>query len=273
MPLRFGLKSGFFSRSCIDLSSTRRHDGDSDMIVAMGFGFRGSQLAVGQVSTTTTTTSRPRRHSHSSRASNAVVSNDSHMPSLGGKVSRNNSRGKSEGRLSRSNSRGKSESRLSRNNSRSKSEGRLSRNNSRGKSEGRLSRNNSRGKSETRLSQSNSQGKAESRLSRSNSHSKAEVRRRNSQGKSDTMHNGLSRSFSHCNGDGFSVLSRSHSTRGKPDVVHWKAKVCLRMLLVFMVKAIKWLWILFSGMHFKCYFVIDFGGFSNSQMKTQTKCH
>lgn len=225
MPLRFGLKSGFFSRSCIDLSSTRRHDGDSDMIVAMGFGFRGSQLAVGQVNTTATT--RSRRHSHSSRTSNSVMSNDSHAPSLGGRVSRNNSRGKSEGRLSRSNSRGKSESRLSRSNSRSKTESRLSRNNSRGKSEGRLSRNNSRGKSDARLSRSNSQGKAESRLNQSNSNSKAEVRKRNSQGKSDATSNGLSRSYSHGNGDAFSVLSRSHSTRGKPDVVHWKTKVCL----------------------------------------------
>ena len=50
MPLKLALKSRIFSRSCVDLSSTRGGDGDSEIIVAVGF--RGSQIALGQVGVT-----------------------------------------------------------------------------------------------------------------------------------------------------------------------------------------------------------------------------
>ena len=225
MPLKFGFKSRLFSRSCIDLSSTRGRNGEPEIILAVGF--RGSQLALGQVTTNGTGVrrQRSRRHSHSAKTNNLVSSNGSHTssPTSGGILSRNNSRGKSDGgRLSRNNSRGKSEGRLSRSNSRSKSEGRPSRNNSRGKSEGRLSRSNSRRKSESKLGRSNSQGKAESRL---NAKADVKLNRSNSHGQADNLSTGLIRRNSHGPSD-VTVPNKNHS-RGKPDVVHWKRKVCV----------------------------------------------
>lgn len=236
MPLKFGFKNRLFSRSCIDLSSTRGRNGEPDIILAVGF--RGSQLALGQVTTNSTGVrrQRSRRHSHSAKTNNLVSSNGSHTssPTSGGILSRNNSRGKSDGgRLSRNNSRGKSEGRLSRSNSRSKSEGRLSRNNSRGKPEGRLSRSSSRRKSESKLGRSNSQGKAESRLN-----GKADVRlnRSNSHSQTDSLSTGLIRRNSHGPSDALSVTApnKNHS-RGKPDVIHWKRKVC-----ILHIKSITW---------------------------------
>ena len=99
MPLKFGLKSRLFSRSCVDLSSTRGRNGESEIILAVGF--RGSQLALGQVTANGSGVrrQRSRRHSHSSKANNLVSSNGSHTssPTSGGILSRNNSRGKSDG--------------------------------------------------------------------------------------------------------------------------------------------------------------------------------
>ena len=219
MPIKFGIKSRIFSRSCIDLSSTRGRDGDSEIIVAMGLGFRGSQVALGQVTNGSVRRQRSRRHSHSSRTANGVSSNGLQVPTSGGRLSRNNSRGKSEGRLSRNNSRGKSDGRLSRNNSRGKGDGKLSRSNSRSKADGRVSRNNSRGKSDGRVSRNNSRGKADGRVSRSNSRVKpdSQVSQSNSlQGNGKLR---LTRSNSQDNVNAVR-LSRSHS-HGRAD-----ARIC-----------------------------------------------
>lgn len=47
MPLKLNWKTHLFSRSCVDLNRTRGSNGDSEIVVAVGF--RGSQLALGRV--------------------------------------------------------------------------------------------------------------------------------------------------------------------------------------------------------------------------------
>lgn len=50
MPLKFGFKSRLFSRSCVDLSSTRARGVDSNSDLVITVGFRGSQVALGHCS-------------------------------------------------------------------------------------------------------------------------------------------------------------------------------------------------------------------------------
>lgn len=49
MPLKLDWKTHLFSRSCIDLTSTRCRNDDSEIVVAVTF--RGSQLALGKETT------------------------------------------------------------------------------------------------------------------------------------------------------------------------------------------------------------------------------
>lgn len=65
MPLKLDWKTHLFSRSCVDLSSTRSGDNDSEIVVTVGF--RGSQLALGQ-DLTDTTKSSSRRQGRKSRS-------------------------------------------------------------------------------------------------------------------------------------------------------------------------------------------------------------
>lgn len=61
MPFKLDWKFNFFSRSCVDLSSTRNDRNDSEIIVAVGF--HGSQLALGPDKVESKTVSLRRRFS------------------------------------------------------------------------------------------------------------------------------------------------------------------------------------------------------------------
>ena len=50
MPLKFGFKSRLFTRSCVDLSTTRARGVDSESDLVITVGFRGSQVALGHCS-------------------------------------------------------------------------------------------------------------------------------------------------------------------------------------------------------------------------------
>lgn len=65
MPLKLDWKTHLFSRSCIDLTSTRCRNDDSDIVVAVTF--RGSQLALGKDIMPTKGRGVKRRRSSASR--------------------------------------------------------------------------------------------------------------------------------------------------------------------------------------------------------------
>ena len=51
MPLKLDWKTHLFSRSCIDLTSTRCRNDNSDSDIVVAVTFRGSQLALGKDTT------------------------------------------------------------------------------------------------------------------------------------------------------------------------------------------------------------------------------